>query len=108
VTLTLVTVTGTLKAPDDLTPLQGTVTFAPNGGVLVDPVTHRILVGSVSVQLDAFGSFSVALPATDNAGNPAGGEHVELALHRQPDQRHDRPVQLRTAGRQRAGRTCRR
>lgn len=67
-TLALVTVTGTLRAPDTLTPLQGTVTFTPGGGVLVDPVTKRILAGPVTVPLDATGSFSIALPPTDQAG----------------------------------------
>lgn len=66
--LALVTVTGKLTQPDKLTPLRGSATFVPNGGVLVDPGDNTILAGSVTVVLDYYGRFSVDLPATDSTG----------------------------------------
>jgi hypothetical protein len=68
VALTLVTFTGTILQPDDVTPCHGKVVFVPAAGLLVSAADSRILAGDVTVTLDADGKFTVHLPSTDNEG----------------------------------------
>lgn len=72
---TTATLTGTYQTFDG-TPASGTVEIIPNSSTLVDGEGNVILSGRVKVTLDATGSFSAVLPATDDAT-------VEPALGRQ-------------------------
>lgn len=67
-TLATRVVTATLREPDTRTPLAGTVTFTPGGGVLVDPASGRILAGAATVPLDGSGALAVPLVPTDTTG----------------------------------------
>lgn len=60
-------VLATLTQPDNVTPLQGTVTLVPAAGILVDSTDNRILAGAVTLELNA-GAFTTRLPPTDAAG----------------------------------------
>lgn len=77
-----VTLTGTYLLPD-ATPAQGTIEIIPSEKVIVDATGDVILAGRVKVKLDETGSFSVALPATDDPNlNPTGfGYTVSAKLH---------------------------
>lgn len=66
--LSMVTVTGRILQPDNTTPCIGTVCFTPAAGTLISAGDKRILAGRVVVVLSEDGTFSVQLPATDNAG----------------------------------------
>lgn len=61
-------VTATLREPETKTPLVGTVTFTPGGGVLVDPVSGRILAGADTQELDGSGAMATTLVPTDTTG----------------------------------------
>lgn len=66
--LTLTTLEGDLYLPDNTTPCQGAVELTPGTGLLVAADSDRILAGTVTVKLADDGTFTVALPSTDNAG----------------------------------------
>lgn len=67
-TLAMVTVTGTVLHPDDNTPCHGTLTFTPGSrGLVISSPESRILAGTVNVDLDASGQFTVHLIPTDTA-----------------------------------------
>jgi hypothetical protein len=69
------TLTGSYQRFDG-EPAAGTVDIIPNSSVLIDAEGDVILAGKLSVALDADGTFSVVLPATDD-------ETVQPALDRQ-------------------------
>lgn len=77
-----VTLTGTYQLPDG-TPAAGTIEVIPSVRQIVDADGNVILSGRVKVKLDETGSFSVDLPATDDATlNPTGfGYTVAAKLH---------------------------
>jgi hypothetical protein len=68
--ISTVKVKGQYRGPDGRG-LQGTVTFT-GPGLLTFPDADLFIAGPVVARLDEFGSFEVALPATDNEGmNPS-------------------------------------
>lgn len=66
-TLSMVTISGTIDHPDNVTACRGTLVFTPGSGLLVSSADNRVLAGSVEVPLTD-GAFTVALPADDNTG----------------------------------------
>lgn len=66
--LTLVTINGPLRIPDNVNPQRGKLIFTPGSGLLVDSTDGVTLAGSVPVTIASDGTFTVALPATDNTG----------------------------------------
>ena len=74
-----VTLTGTYQHFDG-TAAQGGVAVIPTVPLVLDAAGNKILSGGVSVKLDATGSFSVVLPATDDpALNPTGFGYTLIA-----------------------------
>lgn len=72
------TLTGTYKTFDDQ-PASGVVEVIPNSRSLVDAEGDVILAGRVKVTLDGTGSFTVTLPATDDATvEPATGRQYTV------------------------------
>lgn len=75
---TTATLTGTYLKTDG-TPAEGTIEIIPNSSHLVDAEGDVILAGRVKVTLDGTGSFSVVLPATDDATiGPATGRQYTI------------------------------
>jgi glycerophosphoryl diester phosphodiesterase len=73
------TLTGSYFQFDNVTPAEGVVEIIPNSRQLIDAEGNRILAGRVKVTLDAAGSFSVTLPATDDATvEPATGRQYAV------------------------------
>lgn len=67
-TLATVTLNGRILHPDNQTPCKGAVVFTPGSGLLVSAADGVILAGKTTVALATDGSFTIALPATDNTG----------------------------------------
>ena len=73
------TLTGTYQKLDG-SPAEGTVDIIPNSRALVDSEGNVILSGRRTVTLDETGSFSVVLPATDDATvEPAVGRQYTVS-----------------------------
>jgi YD repeat-containing protein len=90
-----VVVSGTLLTPDG-NGASGSIQFIPNNGVLYAGVDVDMMASAVVVNLGPGGTFTVALPATDDvAGNPLnwswkvnerikGGRQFNIALPKNP------------------------
>lgn len=83
--LTTVTITGRILHPDNLTPCKGSVVFTPGSGLLVSATDGRVLAGQTAVAIGVDGSFTVALPATDNAGTQPTAHRTDRVHGREGD-----------------------
>jgi hypothetical protein len=72
--LPTVTLAGQYLEPDILgTPMQGSLVFSPSVSLVTFPDQNVLITGSISVNLDETGSFTITMIATDTAhANPSG------------------------------------
>lgn len=67
-----VTITGTIETPDGQ-PHRGRVLLTATPGTILDAAGHKVFTGTAELVLDAQGSFTVTVPASDDPTlNPTG------------------------------------